>query len=621
MAAVRDHLLLFITISLFTVSHSLSDIEGLLKLKNSFTNADALNSWNPNSYPCKNQWLGIVCTDSFIIGIHLSDMGLSGTIDIESLQAIRSLRTISFTNNSFSGPLPEFNKLGALKSLLLSFNQFSGEIPTDYFSKMSSLKKVWLDNNKFTGKIPDSVLQLPHLKELHLEGNQFSGSVDPLKNPQILTSLDLSSNLLEGQIPDSYAKFSAASFAKNDKLCGKPLDKDCAAVNAQASEINQSSYKSSGGKTKVIVFVAIAFVLVFFVLLSLLSARHQNDNFSMLKKDEFNDVEEVPVPQTTTQRPPDSSRKGGGDSTRRVSNHGRSGVSDLTMVNDEMGIFGLPDLMKAAAEVLGNSGLGSAYKAVMGNGLSVVVKRMREMNRIGRDGFDTEMRRFGRLNHRNILTPLAYHYRREEKLMVSEFMPKGSLLFVLHGDRGNCHADLNWPTRLKIIKGLASGLSYLHQEFATYELPHGNLKSSNVLLNDNYEPLLADYALHPLINPNNAAQAMFAFKCPEYVQYQQLSHKSDVYCFGIIILEILTGKFPSQYLSNGKGGTDVVQWVHSAISENKGVELIDPEIASNTNSLNQMVRLLQIGASCTESNAEKRLDLKEVMRRIEMVQI
>ena len=108
-------------------------------------------------------------------------------------------------------------------------------------------------------------------------------------------------------------------------------------------------------------------------------------------------------------------------------------MTDLMMVNDEKGSFGLPDLMKAAAEVLGSGGLGSAYKAIMTNGLSVVVKRMREMNMLGRDQFDAEMRRFGRIRHKNILTPLAYHYRKEEKLLVSEYMPKGSSLYVLHG--------------------------------------------------------------------------------------------------------------------------------------------------------------------------------------------
>lgn len=193
---------------------------------------------------------------------------------------------------------------------------------------------------------------------------------------------------------------------------------------------------------------------------------------------------------------------------------------------------------------------------------------------------------------------------------------------VFTGDRGSSHAELNWPTRLKIVKGIARGLGFLYFEFSSEDLPHGNLKSSNVLLADNYEPLLSDYAFHPLINPNYAVQTMFAYKTPDYMLYQQVSQKTDVYCLGIIILEIITGKFPSQYHSNGKGGTDVVQWVFTAISERREAELIDPELTSNnTSSINQMLQLLQIGAASTESNPEQRLNMKEAIRRIEEVQV
>lgn len=196
-------------------------------------------------------------------------------------------------------------------------------------------------------------------------------------------------------------------------------------------------------------------------------------------------------------------------------------------------------------------------------------------------------------------------------------------LDVFSGDRGTSHAELNWPTRLKIVKGIARGLGFLYSEFSAEDLPHGNLKSSNVLLDDSYEPLLGDFAFHPLINQSYAVQTMFAYKTPDFMLYQQISQKTDVYCLGIIILEIITGKFPSQYHSNGKGGTDVVQWVFTAISERREAELIDPELATsnNANSMGQMLQLLQIGAACTESNPEQRLNMKEAIRRIEEVQV
>lgn len=163
-------------------------------------------------------------------------------------------------------------------------------------------------------------------------------------------------------------------------------------------------------------------------------------------------------------------------------------------------------------------------------------------------------------------------------------------------------------------------MGFLHTEFANYELPHGNLKSSNILLSDNYEPLLTDYALYSLISNTQSVQALFAYKCPEAVLYQQLSPQSDVYCLGIVILEIMTGKFPSQYLNNQKGGTDVVQWARQAIEEGRVSELIDPEIVNTSDSMEQMEKMIYIAADCTESDHEKRIEMREAIRNIEEVQ-
>lgn len=192
---------------------------------------------------------------------------------------------------------------------------------------------------------------------------------------------------------------------------------------------------------------------------------------------------------------------------------------------------------------------------------------------------------------------------------------------TISGDRGTSHSELTWSTRLKIIQGVAKGMEFLHTEFAAYDLPHGNLKSSNILLQEDYEPVLNDYALHPIVNPSNAAQSLFAFKTPEYLESQEISPKADVYCLGIVVLEILTGKFPSQYLSNGKGGIDVVQWVQSAMAEQRDQELLDPEIESNTESVKQMLQLLKIGADCTESKPDQRPDIKDAIKRILEVRV
>lgn len=187
---------------------------------------------------------------------------------------------------------------------------------------------------------------------------------------------------------------------------------------------------------------------------------------------------------------------------------------------------------------------------------------------------------------------------------------------LVSGEGVLSRAELNWPNRLKIIRGIARGLGHLHSELAsTCELPHGDLKSSNVLLSPNYEPLLADFGFAPLINRNQAKKSLSAYSSPEAVEHQQVSPKSDVYSLGIIILELISGKCSSEVI-------DIVQWVKSAISEGKSDELVDPEIANSINiSPDDVERLILIGAACTESNPEQRLDIREAISRIESIQV
>ncbi|KAF9689808.1 hypothetical protein SADUNF_Sadunf01G0131100 [Salix dunnii] len=299
-------------------------------------------------------------------------------------------------------------------------------------------------------------------------------------------------------------------------------------------------------------------------------------------------------------------------SSRKGSNNGRGGVGELVIVNTEKGVFGLPDLMKASAEVLGNGGMGSSYKVRMANGVMVAVKRTREMNTLCKEQFDAEIRKLGRLHHSNILTPLAFHYQPDEKLLVYGYKPKGSLLYLLHGDRGPSHAELNWSVRLKIVQGIARDWAIFTQNL----LPLTCLMAiSNQAINDS-EPLLSEFGLSPLISPPMLVQALFGYKAPEAAQYG-VSPMCDVYCLGIIVLEILTGQFPLQYLNNARGGTDVVQWLESAISDGRETELLDPEIASSTNSLGQMRQLLGIGAACVKRNPEQRLDITDAIQMIQ----
>lgn len=592
------------------MTNSVTDSEALLKLKQSFTNAEALDSWRPETTACDedNRWDGVVCANGVVTGVQLNGLNLSGKIDIDALVQIPGLRTLGIQFNAFSGPIPEFNRLGALKAIYLTGNGFSGEMSGDYFGKMDSLKKVWLSSNKFTGAIPVSLWHLRHLIELHLEGNQFSGTIPALEQPTLM-SLNLSNNNLNGEIPQGLSRFNASSFRGNPGLCGEKLGNPCGGITVPSSDNNDDSRMISYG-----VLIASGVMLLLMCSGIYVLRRKQETESDVMADEDLDGSVGVRI-SSANKKELSASQKSTG-SSRRGSNR----IGDLVMVNNELGEFGLADLMKASAEVLGNGTLGSTYMAVMSNDLAVAVKRIKEMNKIGRDGFDADIRRLGRLKHKNILTPLAYHFRKDEKLLVYEYIPGGSLLYHLHADRGPSHAELNWPTRLKIIQGIAQGLGYLHTELSSFEVPHGNLRSNNVLLTLEYEPIVADYGYCSLIS-GQARESLLAYKSPEVVQYQQVSPKCDVYCLGVLILELITGKFPSQYSNSGTGGTDVVQWAKSAIAEGREAELYDPEIASSSDSRSEMEELLHVGAACTENNPEQRLDVREAIRRIEDIQI
>ncbi|GMI72366.1 hypothetical protein HRI_000905900 [Hibiscus trionum] len=650
-----------------------SDSQALLKLKESFDDGatGALVSWNPGSDPCNEEgtWEGLLCSNGILQGLRLEGMGLSGKIDVDALILLNDLRYFSVMNNSFHGNIPEINRLSALRALYLSKNKFSGEIPPDYFTGMGSLKKVWLSDNEFSGKIPRSLSNVSRLLDLHLENNQFTGKI-PDFNQRDLRSVNFSNNKLEGQIPSSLLRFEANVFAENAGLCGAQIMVDCNKTD-QTSHVNgggdQNTDKPSnvnhggdrntdkpnnvngggdrntdkpsnvngGGdqndNRKIIAATVTLGVMLIALIVFLITWRkkkrkkalNSGGNATENGNSIANIEAQISLPATVGEVHV-VRRTGNSNRTVRSSSHPgttRGGtVPELVMVNHEMGVFGLPSLMKATAEVLGNGALGSSYKATMANKVSVVVKRTKEMNSLGKDEFDAGVKRLGMLKHPNVLTPLAYHYRIDEKLFVYEFIANGSLLYRLHGDQGTSAAALDWLARLKIVQGIIEGLGYIHAELAYLDVPHGNLKSSNVLLGPENRTLVSEYGLCSLVS-SDRTKTLIAYNTPEAIQHGKVCHKSDVYCLGIIILEILTGKFPSQYIENGKGGIDVVELVAMAISEGKQAELFDSEIASSSNSLREMEKLLHIGSLCTKTSLDERLDLKEAIKRIQEIRV
>ncbi|XWS65586.1 hypothetical protein CRYUN_Cryun05aG0126600 [Craigia yunnanensis] len=586
--------LLFILTCLVGSSQGETEAEILLKFKNSLSNYDpALADWKDSGpIPCSGDnpnWTGLRCSNGTVFGLKLENMGLMGVIDIDTLTELPLLRTLSFMNNSFAGPLLDVNKLTSLKALYLSYNRFSGEIREDGFAGMNSLQKVFLARNNFSGKIPKSIAALPRLSQLSLEGNRFEGQIPDFQQND-LVMVNLAYNQLEGRIPYRLSKMNASLFAGNKDLCGKPLPQ-C---------------KSSSNKRTIIISVVVAgSVVALAAIAAVFYFRNDPTTASLLK-----------VVQGKKAR-----RNIMGKKEDQSSDHYKNAENaKLYFVRNDRKRFELPDLLRSSAEVLSSGSFGSSYKAVLLNGQAMVVKRFRQMNNVGKEEFHEHMVRLGRLSHPNLLSLVAFYYRKEEKLLVSDFVPNGSLASHLHARRAPGQSGLDWPTRLKIIKGVAKGLAYLYNELSSLTIPHGHLKSSNVLLGQTFEPLLTDYGLVPVINEEHAQQFIVAYKSPEFIQYDRTTRKTDVWSLGILILELLTGKFPANYLKQGKGGNaDLATWVNSVVREEWTGEVFDKDMKGTKNGEGEMLKLLKIGMCCCEWNVEKRWELKEAAEKIEQL--
>nr|VDD51971.1 unnamed protein product [Brassica oleracea] len=560
-----------------------SDADSLLRFKDTLANASVISSWDPSTAPCKRKssnWFGVLCFAGHVWGLQLEGMGLTGKLDLEPLTPIKDLRTLSFMNNNFDGAMPSVKKLVSLKSLYLSNNRFTGEISADAFDGMHHLKKLLLANNAFRGKVPSSLASLPLLLEVRLNGNQFQGAIPDFKQKDLkLASFE--NNDLEGPIPESLRNMDPGSFAGNKDLCDPPLSScsgDSWFFMDPPSTSTEKKNKSSSFYTIAILLIVIGVILV---IISLVRAAESVTSYT----------------------------------TRRVTVHDQD---KLLFLQEDIQRFDLQDLLRASAEVLGSGCFGASYKAGISSGKTLVVKRYKHMNNVGRDEFHEHIRRLGKLSHPNLLPLVAYYYRREEKLLIAEFMPNRSLASHLHANHSVDQPGLDWPTRLNIIQGVAKGLGYLFMELPTLTIPHGHLKSSNVVLDKAFEPLLTDYALRPVMNSEQSHNLMIAYKSPEYSLKGHITKKTDVWCLGVLILELITGRFPENYLSKGyDANMSLVTWVSDMVKEKKTSDVFDKEMIGKKNCKAEMLSLLKIGLSCCEEDEERRMEMRDAVEKIE----
>lgn len=190
--------------------------------------------------------------------------------------------------------------------------------------------------------------------------------------------------------------------------------------------------------------------------------------------------------------------------------------------------------------------------------------------------------------------------------------------------RGVGRIPLDWTTRLAIIKDIAKGLDFLHHSLSSHKVPHANLKSSNVLIHQDsqgYHSKLTDYGLLPLLPAKKFTANLAISKSPEFVQGKKLTHKADVYCFGITMLEIITGKIPGQILGEIEEATnDLSDWVRTVVNNDWSTDILDLEILAEKEGHDAMLMLTELALECTDMTPEKRPKMSVVLRRIEEIE-
>ncbi|KAK6921697.1 Leucine-rich repeat-containing N-terminal, plant-type, partial [Dillenia turbinata] len=670
----------------------------------------SFNNWNySDENPCS--WNGITCKEQKVVSVSIPKKKLSGFLS-SSLGLLSELRHVNLRDNKLSGNLPSqlFNPLG-VQSLVLYGNSFSGSIPSE-IGNLKYLQNLDLSQNSFNGSMPTSLIQCKRLKTLDLSRNNFTGRLPEGFGTNLvsLERLDLSFNKFDGSIPSDFGNLSSlqgtvdlshnnfsgsipgslgnlpekvyidltynnlsgpipqngalmnrgpTAFIGNSLLCGPPLKNPCSDSSSASSPSSYpylpSNYPpqsdnngnvggKSGGLSKSAVIAIVASDVVGICLIGLLFSYCYSRVCSCGKKDENGNGHE----------------KGG--KGRKECLCFRKDVSETLSENveqydlvplDPQVAFDLDELLKASAFVLGKSGIGIVYKVVLEDGLTLAVRRLGEGGSQRLKEFQTEVEAIGKLRHPNIVTLRAYYWSVDEKLLIYDYIPNGNLATAIHGRGGTvAFTPLSWSVRLKIMKGIAKGLVYLH-EYSPKKYVHGDLKPNNVLLGQSMEPRISDFGLgrlaniaggSPTLQSNRVASEKSlqkhqstgsfetatisstinvgsCYQAPEALKALKPSQKWDVYSCGVILLEMITGR--SSIVQVGTSEMDIVRWIQLCIEEKKPVsDVLDPYLAQDdADKEEEIIAVLKIALACIQTSPERRPTMRHVSETLDRLNL
>lgn len=277
----------------------------------------------------------------------------------------------------------------------------------------------------------------------------------------------------------------------------------------------------------------------------------------------------------------------------------------------------------SGSKLLGEGGFGCVYKGMLEDGREVAVKQLKIGGGQGEREFQAEVEIISRVHHRHLVSLVGYCISDHQRLLVYQFVSNDTLHYHLHGEG---RPVMDWATRIKVAAGAARGLAYLHEDCHP-RIIHRDIKSSNILLDENFDALVADFGLAKLAgdttNTHISTRVMgtFGYMAPEYASSGKLTEKSDVYSFGVMLLELITGRKPVD-ASQPLGDESLVEWarplLNKALENEDFDELVDPRLGKDYVQV-EMFRLIEAAAACIRHLAPKRPRMSQVVRALDSI--
>lgn len=270
----------------------------------------------------------------------------------------------------------------------------------------------------------------------------------------------------------------------------------------------------------------------------------------------------------------------------------------------------------SAQKLLGEGGFGCVYKGLLVDGREVAVKQLKIGGGQGEREFRAEVEIISRVHHRHLVSLVGYCISDHQRLLVYEYVPNNTLHYHLHGEG---RPVMEWSTRVKVAAGAARGIAYLHEDCHP-RIIHRDIKSSNILLDNNFDARVADFGLAKLAGDvthvTTRVMGTFGYMAPEYASSGKLTEKSDVFSYGVVLLELITGRKPVD-ASQPLGDESLVEWarplLNEALENQRFEDLIDPRLINNYVEI-EMFRMIEAAAACIRHLAPKRPRMSQVVR-------